>query len=129
MKYNDKEIFSYSATGNSCFETCLLSIDLDNKVFGRSTMDDKSFNQVFKSVCGTFSDDPESSSLAIIGLIDFAVRSQFELTEHHIQAYEKAKNNDPMMDYIDRKTIVSELDAQVLSYLRDQRIYKNDYCN
>ncbi|KDM91053.1 hypothetical protein [Photobacterium galatheae] len=128
MNFKNPTLYGYGVADNSCVDECLSAIDSDNQIFNRSSFDSKSFNMVFESVCKSFEDADTSASLAVIGLISFAIKNQIHLQDIHLCAYAKAKQIDPLAHTEERAFAISSLDNQLLSFLLDQRVLLDDYC-
>ena len=125
MKIKEITIFTLSPSGNSCFDYCLKSIEMDNEVFNRGRFDDTSFNAIFDSVLKLT--EPDYVSLAVVGMIDYAIKQQFVLTDKHIKNYNEAKEKDPLIKYQERKAVILSLDSQINEILSNQRFTLNDY--
>lgn len=128
MKFNIPAIYGYGVADNSCVDECLSAIECDNDIFDRSKYDSTSFQAVYEVVSENVRNGCLNSCLALIGLVDFALKNQLNIKESHLKSYMIAKNHDPLSKYEERQLHIKSLDIQLSSYLTDQRMFLNDYC-
>lgn len=129
MKFSSTNIFGFGLTDNSCVDECLSAIEQDNEVFGYTVANINTFDNVFDSVSKQFDSNPAASSLAVFGLLDYAMRHQLEIANRHLLLLIQAKCNDPLGAYSERKVILKHFDKQLSSYISDQGLQANEYCN
>ncbi|MCY9860926.1 hypothetical protein OTK49_00025 [Vibrio coralliirubri] len=129
MKFTPIKIFGYDLAGNSCFDDCLSSMQQDNEVFGYSEANNVTFDSVMGSVSEHFDLNPAASSLAVLGMVEYAMRNQLTIANHHLNALLKAKDADPLGKYDERKVILSSFNKQLTSYISDQGLQTNEYCH
>lgn len=129
MKFSPTTIFGFGLADNSCVDDCLSAIQQDNEVFGYSCANVSTFDNVIDAVSNQFDTNPAASSLAVFGLLDYAMRNQLEIANRHLLLLAKAKNNDPLSEYSERKVILTHFNKQLSSYISDQGLQANEYCN
>ena len=128
MNFNTPKIFGFGVADNSAVDDCLSAISTDNKIFNRSVYDDTSFKAVFKAMADRLKAQCSYSSLAVIGLIDYAIKHQMPIADSQLVSLEAAKCLDPLSQYQERSTEIRLLMNQLSSHLQHNMELKNEYC-
>lgn len=128
MNFNTPKIFGFGVADNSAVDDCLSAISTDNQIFNRSVYDDTSFRAVFNAMADNLKAQCSYSALAVIGLIDYAIKHQMPISDSQLVSLEAAKCLDPLSQYQERSAEICLLMNQLSSHLQQNMELKNEYC-
>lgn len=115
------QIFGFGASENAAVDDCLSAIQIDNDVFDRNAFSETSVYNVIASLRAQLeTHDSNYASLAIIGLLEYAVKHQLPISDQLMIDFSKAKTLDPLSKYPERKVAITSLNNQLTSYLHEQ---------